>query len=105
VVFLTDLMDIRGSVLAMKSGAMDVLAKPIEQDELLSAIRGAMAQDLAARRARALRDERSQHFALLTPREREVCGWVSAGLRNKQIAVWALRRRRSRPTAVRRCES
>ncbi len=87
VVFLTDRMDIRGSVLAMKSGAMDVLVKPINQAELLSAIRGAMAQDLAARLAGALRSEKSQRFSLLTPREHEVCGWVSAGLLNKQIAA------------------
>ena len=80
-------MDIRGSVLAMKSGAMDVLVKPINQDEFLGAIRAAMAQDLAARLARALCNERRQRFALLTPREHEVCGWVSAGLLNKQIAA------------------
>ena len=87
VVFLTNLMDIRGTVLAMKAGAMDVLVKPINQEELLSAIRAAMAQDLAARLAGALRNEKSQRFALLTPREHEVCGWVSAGLLNKQIAA------------------
>ena len=87
VVFLTDPMDVRGSVMAMKSGAMHVLGKPIDQDELLSAIRAAMAQDLAARLACALGNERRQRFALLTPREHEVCGWVSAGLLNKQIAA------------------
>ena len=46
-----------------------------------------MAQDLAARLARALRNEKSQRFELLTPREHEVCGWVSDGLLNKQIAA------------------
>lgn len=87
VVFVADLMDTRVSVLAMKSGAMDVLVKPIDPAELLSAIRGAMAQDLAARLARAWGDERRQRFELLTPREHEVCGWVSDGLLNKQIAA------------------
>jgi len=87
VVFLTDRLDVRGSVMAIKSGAIDVLVKPIDQNELLSVIRAALAQDFAARLARALHSERRQRFALLTPREHEVCGWVSVGLRNKQIAA------------------
>jgi FixJ family two-component response regulator len=87
VIFLAERTDIRGSVLAMKSGAMDVLVKPVNRDELLSAIRVAMAQDLAARLAHTLRNERSQRFAQLTPREHEICGWVSNGLLNKQIAA------------------
>lgn len=87
VVFLTDRTDVRGTVQAMKAGALDVLVEPIDSRELLGAIRAAMVQDSVARRARALHDERRQRVALLTPREHEVCGWVSAGLMNKQIAA------------------
>ena len=86
VVFLTSCMDVRGSVTAMKSGAMDVLSKPINQDELLDVIRAGMARDLAARLTHTLHNQTRQRFALLTPREYEVCRWVSAGLKNKQIA-------------------
>ena len=86
VVFLTDRMDVRRSVMAMKAGAMDELVKPVDKNELLGVMRGALAQDHAARCARALHNEGRQRLALLTPREREVCEWVSAGLMNKQIA-------------------
>ena len=85
VVFLTDRMDVRRSVMAMKAGATDVLLKPVGKDKLLDVMRGAMVQDQASRRVRALHNERHQRLALLTPREREVCDWVCAGLMNKQI--------------------
>src|SRR5215203_493506 len=47
VLFLTGHGDIRSSVLAMKSGAIDFLTKPVNDTELLSAIQRALTDDVA----------------------------------------------------------
>lgn len=86
VVFLTGHGDVPSSVQAMKAGAVDFLVKPVNHHELLSAIQRAVSRDLAARSERDQSDALRQRFDVLTPREREVCGLVVAGLRNKQIA-------------------
>lgn len=87
VVFLTGHGDVLSSVRAMKAGAVDFLVKPVDHHELLSAIRRAVGRDLAARSERDHTGELRRRFDLLTPREREVCGLVVSGLRNKQIAA------------------
>jgi FixJ family two-component response regulator len=87
VVCVADRIDVRGSVTAMKAGAMHVLPKPIDPTELLGVVRLALAQDRAARLTRALNSERLQRVALLTRREYEVCRGVSTGFLNKQIAA------------------
>ena len=87
IVFISGSSDVPVSVQAMKEGALDFLQKPFDDDQLLSAIAGALAR---GRTARALRDERAmvrQRFETLTPRERQVLGQVIAGLLNKQIAA------------------
>ena len=87
IVFISGSSDVPVSVRAMKEGAVDFLQKPFDEDQLLSAIAGALARD---RTARALRDESAlvrQRFETLTPRERQVLGQVIAGLLNKQIAA------------------
>jgi FixJ family two-component response regulator len=86
VVFLTGHADVASSVTAMKAGAMDFLIKPVDHAELLGAIRRAVDRDLAARSERERAGALRARFALLTPREREVCDLVVTGLRNKQIA-------------------
>jgi FixJ family two-component response regulator len=86
VVFLTGYGDVPMSVRAMKSGAVDFLAKPVEPEPLLHAVREAIAREAAGRttddRRRALRTL----YDDLTPREREVFAGVVAGRLNKQIA-------------------
>ena len=87
IVFISGQSDVPVSVRAMKEGALDFLQKPFDDDQLLSAIAGALAR---GRTARALRDESAvvrQRFETLTPRERQVLGQVIAGLLNKQIAA------------------
>ncbi len=86
VLFLTGHGDVSSSVTAMKAGAMDFLVKPVDHGELLDAIQRAVSRDLAARSEREQACALHERFALLTPREREVCGLVVAGLRNKEIA-------------------
>jgi RNA polymerase sigma factor (sigma-70 family) len=86
-VFISGRADVPASVRAMKAGAVDFLSKPVDEDELLAAIEGALERDRARRTERAERRTLDTRFARLTPREREVCALVAAGLLNKQIAA------------------
>jgi FixJ family two-component response regulator len=85
IIFMTGHGDIPMSVRAMKAGALDFLAKPFRDQDMLDAVANAIERDAAARRdADALATLR-QAYASLTPREREVMGHVTAGLMNKQV--------------------
>lgn len=86
IIFITGYGDVPMSVQAMKAGAIEFLTKPLKNDVLLDAIRGAIERSRVALRQesamRALRDR----YASLTPREREVMALVVSGLLNKQVA-------------------
>jgi FixJ family two-component response regulator len=87
VVFVTGYADVPSSVRAMKSGAVDFLAKPIKKETLLEVITQAVCQTRSAEnRALELDDLKHRHNRL-TLRESEVFALVSAGLLNKQIAA------------------
>ena len=86
IIFITGHGDIPMSVRAMKAGAAEFLTKPFRDDDLLEAIRQAVARDAIALEQRAeLRTLRARHDSL-TPREREVMALVVQGLLNKQVA-------------------
>jgi FixJ family two-component response regulator len=86
IVFITGYGDVATSVKAMKFGAVDFLTKPVDEDELLGAVSLALRRDARSRRLMGEIREASDHFALLTPREREVFALVVQGHLNKQIA-------------------
>ena len=87
IVFITGHGDIPSSVRAMKAGAIEFLPKPFGEQELLQAIDAAIAVDRTARQKRSELAELQEHYALLTPREREVLPFVVAGMLNKQTAA------------------
>jgi FixJ family two-component response regulator len=87
IIFLSGHGDLSSGVLAMKAGAVDFLAKPCLQDDLLAAISKAINRDIEARAERAEKNLLSQRLALLTPRERQVFELVAAGRLNKQVAA------------------
>jgi len=87
IVFVTGHGDVPSSVRAMKAGAIEFLLKPFDDQELLRTIDAAIAQDREARLRRAEVAELRKRYALLTPREREVLPFVTAGLLNKQTAA------------------
>jgi FixJ family two-component response regulator len=89
VIYMTGYADVPTSVRAMKEGAVDFLAKPIDEKELLHAVQSAIVADLAMRRARAVQHGLEQRWNTLTHREREVLVLVVAGMLNKQVA-WRL---------------
>ena len=87
ILFLTGRGDIQKGVAAMKSGALDFLTKPVDDERLFEAVRAALEKDRARRRARSEVAEIGRRLATLTPREREVLEGVVAGRLNKQIAA------------------
>ena len=87
IIFITGHGDIPMSVRAMKSGAVEFLTKPFRDQDLLEAVRAAIDRDRARREKESSIAALKTRFASLTSREKEVIGYVSAGLLNKQIAA------------------
>ncbi|HCE9704352.1 TPA: response regulator transcription factor [Pseudomonas aeruginosa] len=87
IVFMTGHGDIAMTVKAMKAGAVDFLAKPFRDQDMLDAVASALARDGARLQAEQSGAALRQAFEALTPREREVLRFVVAGLMNKQIAA------------------
>ncbi len=86
IVFMTGHGDIAMTVRAMKAGAVDFLAKPFREQDLIDAVCAAHTRDKASREAERSNDELLSRYATLTPRERTVMTLAASGLMNKQIA-------------------
>jgi FixJ family two-component response regulator len=86
IVFITGKGDIPMTVRAMKAGAVDFLAKPCDESQLLDAAREAIARDAHERQQREELADASRLIESLTQREREILAMVVGGLLNKQIA-------------------
>jgi FixJ family two-component response regulator len=87
IIFMTAHGDIAMSVKAMKAGAMDFLAKPFRDQDMLDAVATALGKDEERREADRLVADLRRRYESLTPREREVTAFVASGLMNKQIAA------------------
>jgi two-component system response regulator DctR len=74
------------AVNAIKSGAVDFVQKPYQEQQLLDAINEALAQDTAARGTAGDGGNLTSRLAILTGREREVTLLALKGLASKQIA-------------------
>ncbi|MET0533315.1 MAG: response regulator [Steroidobacter sp.] len=87
VIFVSAYADIPGSVRAMKSGALDILVKPVLTERLMQTV--LHARDIALERFSAHRVEREvlERYKTLTARERAVFAGVAEGKLNKQVAV------------------
>jgi FixJ family two-component response regulator len=86
IVFITGHGDIPMSVKAMKSGAVEFLTKPFEDQGLLDAIHQALERDRVTRQLQSNFAKVRKRYQTLTAREREVMGLVVSGKLNKQIA-------------------
>jgi FixJ family two-component response regulator len=86
IIFITAHGDIPKAVTAMKSGALEFLTKPFDDERLLAAIEQALERDRAEHQRRHELAELQRRHASLTPREREVMGLVVSGMLNKQVA-------------------
>ncbi|NWG22884.1 MAG: response regulator transcription factor [Pseudorhodoplanes sp.] len=86
IIFITGHGDIPMTVRAMKAGAVEFLTKPVREEDLLSAVRAALARSKATEHEAERFASVRSHYASLTSREREVLKYVAAGMMNKQIA-------------------
>ena len=86
VVLMTGFGDIPMTVKGMKAGAVDFLTKPIRPQDLLDAVAAAIRVDQDRRQEVAQNAQLREHYALLTPRERQVMALVASGLMNKHVA-------------------
>jgi FixJ family two-component response regulator len=87
IVFVTGHADVPTSVKAMKAGAVDLLTKPVDAQDLIAAIQRAVTRDEHDRATEARRTEIQRRVSLLTPRETEVFALVVTGMPNKQSAA------------------
>jgi FixJ family two-component response regulator len=86
IVFLTAHGNISLSVRAMKAGAENFLSKPVQKNDLLSAIEGALQRYKEIAEDQVNLSLFRQRFSRLTQREIEVFKMVVRGKLNKQIA-------------------
>lgn len=86
IVFISGSSDIPISVQAMKAGAVDFLTKPYSTDELLEAVRRAVARSEVEQARHARSEAIAGRMRTLSRREAEVLSQVVTGRLNKQIA-------------------
>jgi len=87
IIVITGHGDVPMAVRAVKTGAVDFIEKPFNDQVLLDAVHRAFEQD-AKRRGQASRlADVQERLERLTPREREILEQVVAGKRNKVIAA------------------
>jgi FixJ family two-component response regulator len=87
VVLISAHVDVPMAVRAMKAGAIDVLTKPVREQDLLEAVHRAISQDASRRSEMKLRAEVRLKYSTLTERERQIMSLVVQALQNKQIAA------------------
>jgi len=86
VILITGNADVPMAVRGMKSGAVDFLEKPFNDQVLLECVEKALHADDRSRSVRSQRSSDAARLALLTPREAEVVAMVASGSANKKIA-------------------
>ena len=86
IIFLTGHGDIPMTVKAIKSGAVEFLTKPFDDQDLLNAIQVAFDRDRIARSQQGDLAELRKRYESVTARERQVMGLVVSGMLNKQVA-------------------
>jgi FixJ family two-component response regulator len=85
VIFVTGRGDIPMSVRAMKAGAVEFLTKPLRNDALIDAIRGAIERSRRRLEEESVMRVLRDRYASLSRREQEVMSLVVRGLLNKQV--------------------
>ena len=86
IIFVTGYRDVPIAVQAMKAGAVEFFTKPVDKDELLTAVRHAIELSSAALGQEAQMRVLRERYVSLSRREREVMALVVSGLLNKQVA-------------------
>ena len=87
IIFLTGHGNVSMSAKAFRSGAIDFLEKPFDENVLLERIQEALQLDQSNKNIAARRLDAHARLASLTPREREVMLLIVSGNANKEIAT------------------
>ncbi len=87
VIVITAHGDVSSARAALLAGAVDFLEKPIDNDELLTAVRAAVAGSYRLQEARVADERARTLLATLSAREREVFDQIVGGLHNREIAM------------------
>ncbi len=86
IIFMSGHGDIPMTVRAMKAGAVEFLAKPFRDQDMLDAVQLGHERDRRRREKERATFQLKASFETLSPREKEIMGLVTRGLMNKQIA-------------------
>lgn len=78
--------DVPAAVNAMKNGAVNLLAKPFNNQTLLDCVQNALLQDQSRHSSLDYKQQLQRRFATVTPREREIMAKIVRGDTNKEIA-------------------
>jgi FixJ family two-component response regulator len=87
IIFISGHGDVPKTARAMKAGAVEFLAKPFNDDDLLSAIRQAIRRSQTILTQQHEMQDLCRRLECLTPREREVMNLVVNGMLNKQAGA------------------
>jgi FixJ family two-component response regulator len=87
IIFITGHGDIPMSVKAIKAGAIEFLAKPLREQDLLDAVRIAIDRDRERRKTEMRNRDLRERYESLSAREQQVMRFVCTGLMNKQTAA------------------
>src|SRR5579862_2214188 len=85
IIFITGHGDVPMTVRAMKAGAIEFLTKPFGDEELLTAIGGAIGLSQQALAQETALQALRERYGSLSRREQEVMTLVVSGLLNKQV--------------------
>ncbi|MEO8016206.1 MAG: response regulator [Pseudomonadota bacterium] len=85
IIFMSGHGDVPMTARVMKAGAADFFTKPFFNDQMLNAIRDAIERSRAALNSQERMRELRDHYATLSPRQREVMALVVGGRLNKQV--------------------
>jgi FixJ family two-component response regulator len=87
IIFITGHGDIPMTVKAMKGGAVEFLAKPLREQDLLDAVQLALGRAHTDRESHLRVRDIQERYGALSMREKEVMRLVCSGLMNKQVAA------------------
>ncbi len=87
IIIITGHGDVPMAVRAVQGGAVNFLEKPFNDQALLDSVHCALDRDAKQRGAASRLADIRERLGKLTPREREVLGFVVNGQRNKVIAL------------------
>jgi FixJ family two-component response regulator len=86
VILISGHADVPTAVRVIQEGALDLLEKPINEQELLDKVQSALDSDDKRRRAYLEKKQIQSRYEQLTPREKEIMNEVVLGKMNKVIA-------------------